>query len=168
MTAVHRGAVDGTGLRIGVVVSRFNSVVTERLLAGALDALRKHGVADDAIEVVHVPGAFELPLPAKLLATVGRFDAVVCLGAVVRGETPHFDFISAAAVNELARLAVDSGRPVALGVLTTDSIEQALARAGGRHGNKGSEAAETALEMANLCTVLREAAPRTETKMQTS
>lgn len=143
-------SLDGGGLRIAVVVSRFNGVVTERLLTGALDALREHGVPDDHVEVLHVPGAFELPLPVKLLADAGRVDAVVCLGAVVRGETPHFEYISAAVVSELERLMVDHGVPVALGVLTTETVEQALERSGGRHGNKGREAAETAIEMANL------------------
>jgi 6,7-dimethyl-8-ribityllumazine synthase len=142
--------LEGRGLRVAVVVSRFNSVVTERLLTGALDALREHGVADDHVEVVHVPGAFELPLPVKLLADAGRVDAAVCLGAVVRGETPHFEYISAAVVSELERLMVEHGVPVALGVLTTETVEQALERSGGRHGNKGREAAETAIEMANL------------------
>jgi 6,7-dimethyl-8-ribityllumazine synthase len=141
---------NGEGLRIAVVVSRFNSVVTERLLAGAREALRAHGVGDESVEVVEVPGAFELPLPAKLMADSGRFDAVVCLGAVVRGETPHFEYISAAVVAELARLMVDHGVPVSLGVLTTNDIEQALERSGGKHGNKGAEAALTAIEMANL------------------
>jgi 6,7-dimethyl-8-ribityllumazine synthase len=142
--------LEGRGLRVAVVVSRFNSVVTERLLTGALDALREHGVADDHVEVVHVPGAFELPLPVKLLADAGRVDAAVCLGAVVRGETPHFEYISAAVVSELERLMVEHGVPVALGVLTTETVEQALERSGGRHGSKGREAAETAIEMANL------------------
>jgi 6,7-dimethyl-8-ribityllumazine synthase len=144
-------SLSGEGLRIAVVVSRFNSVVTERLLAGAREALRKHGVAEDCVEIVHVPGAFELPLPAKLMADSGRFDAIVCLGAVVRGETRHFEYISAAVVAELNRLMVDHGIPISLGVLTTDNVEQALQRSGGGHGNKGVEAAETAIEMANLC-----------------
>jgi 6,7-dimethyl-8-ribityllumazine synthase len=140
----------GDGLRIAVVVSRFNSVVTERLLAGAREALRGQGVAEASVEVVEVPGAFELPLPAKLMADSGRFDAIVCLGAVVRGETPHFEYISAAVVTELNRVMVDHGIPVSLGVLTTNDIEQALERSGGKHGNKGAEAVLTAIEMANL------------------
>jgi 6,7-dimethyl-8-ribityllumazine synthase len=142
--------LSGEGLRIAVVVSRFNSIVTERLLAGARQALREQGVGDASVEVVEVPGAFELPLPAKLMADSGRFDAIVCLGAVVRGETPHFEYISAAVVAELNRVMVDHGIPVTLGVLTTNDIEQALERAGGRHGNKGAEAVLTAIEMANL------------------
>lgn len=151
----YKGRIDGTGLRIGVVVSRFNSVVTDRLLAGALEALRSHGLRDDDIEVVHVPGAFEIPLAARWLADRGQLDAIVCLGAVVRGETPHFEYIAAAAVNEISRLSATSGLPIALGVLTTNNIEQALARATGGHGNKGYEAATTALEMANLKLLLR-------------
>ena len=142
--------LNGDGLRIAVVVSRFNSIVTERLLVGARQALREHGVSDASVEVVEVPGAFELPLPAKLMADSGRFDAIVCLGAVVRGETPHFEYISAAVVAELNRVMVDHGIPVTLGVLTTNDIEQALERAGGKHGNKGAEAVLTAIEMANL------------------
>jgi 6,7-dimethyl-8-ribityllumazine synthase len=142
--------LSGEGLRIAVVVSRFNSIVTERLLAGARQALREQGVGDASVEVVEVPGAFELPLPAKLMADSGRFDAIVCLGAVVRGETPHFEYISAAVVAELNRVMVDHGIPVTLGVLTTNDLEQALERAGGRHGNKGAEAVLTAIEMANL------------------
>jgi 6,7-dimethyl-8-ribityllumazine synthase len=141
---------NGEGLRIAVVVSRFNNIVTERLLGGALAALREHGVAESSVEVVEVPGAFELPLPAKLMADSGQFDAIVCLGAVVRGETPHFEYISAAVVAELNRVMVDHGIPVSLGVLTTNDIEQALERAGGKHGNKGAEAVVTAIEMANL------------------
>jgi 6,7-dimethyl-8-ribityllumazine synthase len=142
--------LNGEGLRIAIIVSRFNSIVTERLLDGARQALRENGVGDSAVQVVEVPGAFELPLPAKLMADSGRFDAIVCLGAVVRGETPHFEYISAAVVSELNRIMVDYGIPVTLGVLTTNDIEQALERAGGKHGNKGAEAVLTALEMANL------------------
>ena len=141
---------DGSRLRIGVAVSRFNSVVTERLLEGALEALKKHGVADDAIEVAHVSGAFELPLLADMYARSQRLDAIVALGAVVRGETPHFDMIATWVVAELGRLGTQYHLPIALGVLTTDTLEQALERAGGAHGNKGAEAAVVAIEMANL------------------
>lgn len=150
MTKKYRGKLDGSGLRIGVVVSRFNGVVTERLLAGALDALRRHGVAEEDIEVAEVPGAFEIPLPAKQLAASGRVDAVVCLGAVIRGETPHFDYICTSLFPALTRLIIEERLPVALGVLSTNTIEQALERSGGTHGNKGAEAAEAAIEMANL------------------
>ena len=145
-----KGTVDGHGMRIGVVVSRFNGVVTERLLAGALKALGEHGVAETAIEVVHVPGAFELPLPVELFASGGRVDAVVCLGAVVRGETPHFEYISSTVFDQIGALMVRHQLPVALGVLTTETVEQALERSGGRHGNKGHDAAVTAIEMVNV------------------
>ncbi|MDX2170703.1 MAG: 6,7-dimethyl-8-ribityllumazine synthase [Deltaproteobacteria bacterium] len=150
MATTHPTSLDGAGLRVGVVVSRFNQVVTERLLQGALDSLRGHGVADAAIEVAHVPGAFELPLAASLLAASQRIDAVVCLGAIVQGETPHFDMIAPWVVAELGRLSVQYRVPMGLGVLTTHTLEQALERAGGRHGNKGVDAAEAALELANL------------------
>ncbi len=148
------GKVEGAGLRVGVVVSRFNSVVTERLLAGGLEALRRHGVADDAVTVVHVPGAFEIPLPTQSLAASGRLDAVVCLGAVIRGETPHFDFIAQWVVGEVGRLMVMHRVPIALGILTTNTVEQALERSGGQHGNKGYDAVLTAIEMANLQKIL--------------
>ncbi len=150
MARTLEGKLDGAGLRIGVVASRFNSVITERLLSGALDALRRHGVLEEAIEVAHVPGAFEIPLLAELMASSGRFDAVVCLGALVKGETPHFDFIAGWAVSEIGRLMLAHRVPVALGILTTNSVEQALERSGAKHGNKGYDAAMTAIEMANL------------------
>lgn len=143
-------SLDGAALRVGIVVSRFNSVVTERLLEGALDGLKRHGVAEAAIDLAHVPGAFELPLIAESYARSGRIDTVVCLGAVVRGETPHFDMIAQWVVAELGRLSTAHRLPMALGVLTTDTIEQALERAGGTHGNKGYDAALVAIEMANL------------------
>ena len=143
-------SLDGAALRVGIVVSRFNSVVTERLLEGALDGLTRHGVAESAIDLAHVPGAFELPLIAESYARSGRIDTVVCLGAVVRGETPHFDMIAQWVVAELGRLSTAHRLPMALGVLTTDTIEQALERAGGKHGNKGYDAALVAIEMANL------------------
>ena len=141
---------NGDGLRIGIALARFNRAVTDRLLAGALEALAAHGVADDAIDVASVPGAFELPIAAARLATGGQFEALACLGAVVKGETPHFDMIAQWVVAELGRLSVQHGIPVALGVLTTNTVEQALARAGGAHGNKGYDAALVAIEMANL------------------
>ena len=150
MSRRFESSLDGSALRVGVVVSRFNGVVTEQLLEGALDCLRRNGVADKHIEVASVPGAFELPLVAALMAASGRVDAVVCLGAVVKGETPHFDMIAQWVVSEIGRLSVAHRVPMALGVLTTNSIEQALERAGGRHGNKGCDAALAAIEMANL------------------
>ncbi|MGH7787528.1 MAG: 6,7-dimethyl-8-ribityllumazine synthase [Candidatus Binatia bacterium] len=150
MTKRYTRSLDGSGLRIGVVASRFNEVVTDRLLEGALAALAQHGVPADRIEVAQVPGAFELPVIAELMAVRGQVEAVVCLGAIVQGETPHFDMIAHWVVAELGRLSVAHRLPIALGVLTTNTLEQALERAGGRHGNKGAEAAEVALEMANL------------------
>lgn len=157
---VHEGTRDGAGLRIGIVASRFNAAVTERLLSGAIEALRRRGIAESNIEVVRVAGAFEIPLAAHELAETGRVDAIVCIGAVVRGETPHFDYIAASVVSEIARLSVLHGLPMTLGVLTTDSMEQALARSGGGHGNKGEEAAVTAVEMATLCRRLRHSRPQ--------
>jgi 6,7-dimethyl-8-ribityllumazine synthase len=125
------------------------------LLAGAIEGLKRHGVAESDIDIVKVPGAFEIPACAQALAVSGRFDALVCLGAVVRGDTPHFDFIAASVVNEVGRLVVQHELPMALGVLTTNTMDQALARSGSGHGNKGYEAAVTALEMANVCRDLK-------------
>jgi 6,7-dimethyl-8-ribityllumazine synthase len=144
----------GEGLRVGVAVARFNRAVTDALLAGAVEALTRHGVAEDAIDVVTVPGAFELPLCAQRLAESGRYDALVCLGAIVRGETPHFDFVAGEAARGLGAAATRFDMPVAFGVLTTDTMEQALARAGGTHGNKGYDAAVTALEMVQVLRAL--------------
>jgi 6,7-dimethyl-8-ribityllumazine synthase len=145
-----QGTPDGEGLRIGIALARFNQAVTDRLLAGALEALAKYGVAEDAIDVATVPGAFELPLCAQRLAGAGRYDALVCLGAVVRGETPHFDFVAGEAARGIADVARRHDLPVAFGLLTTDTLEQAMARAGGERGNKGYEAAVTALEMVQV------------------
>jgi 6,7-dimethyl-8-ribityllumazine synthase len=147
---VHEGSLEGRGRRVAVAVSRFNEVVTRPLLDGALAALRRHGLADQDIDVVWVPGAFELPLAAGRLAASDRFDAVVCLGAVIRGETAHFDLVAQQCAAGISQAAVDTGVPCAFGVLATDTLEQALDRAGGKHGNKGWEAAVTALEMTGL------------------
>ncbi len=155
MPRSHAQNLHGAALHVGVVCSRFNSVVTERLLAGALDGLRECKVADDAVELAHVPGAFEIPVVAAQMVTSGRLDAIVCLGAVIRGETAHFDFIADWAVSEVGRLMVAHRVPIALGILTTNSVEQGLERSGGRHGNKGHESALTAVEMANLMQSLR-------------
>jgi 6,7-dimethyl-8-ribityllumazine synthase len=151
---VH-GSPNGEGLRIGVAVARFNQGVTDRLLAGALEGLVRHGVAEDAIDVATVPGAFELPLCAQRLAATGRYDAIVCLGAVVRGETPHFEFVAAESARGIGEVALRADVPIAFGVLTTDTIEQALARAGGDRGNKGYEAAVTALEMVQVLRIVQ-------------
>ena len=148
------GAVEGTGLRFGIVVSRFNRSVTAPLLAGALEALAAHGVAEGDVVVAHVPGAFEIPFAAQELARRGRYDALICLGAVVRGETPHFDYICAEVTRGVGRIVEQQRIPVGFGVLTTDTIEQALARAGDGRGNKGYEAAVTAIEMAQLARLL--------------
>src|SRR5437868_5290200 len=144
------GSLEGTGLRVGIVVARFNRSVTEGLLIGALDALARHGVADDDIAVVHVPGAFEVPFAARRLAGAGIYDALVCLGAVVRGETPHFEYIATEVTRGIGRIIADHRLPIAFGMLTTDTIEQALERSGAGHGNKGYESAVTAIEMAQL------------------
>jgi 6,7-dimethyl-8-ribityllumazine synthase len=142
--------VAGAGLRVGIALARFNQAVTQGLLDGALTALVEHGVAEDAVDVATVPGAFELPICAQRLAATGRYDALVCLGAVVRGDTPHFDYVAGAAADGIGRVALRHDLPVAFGLLTTDSMEQALSRAGGDHGNKGYDAAVTALEMVAL------------------
>ena len=144
------GKVDGKALRIAIVVARFNRTVTGGLLDGALEALREHGVADDAIDVLHVPGAFEITVAASEAGRTGRYAAVICLGAVVRGETPHFEFIAREVSRGVSEAACRHSVPMAFGVLTTDTMAQALARAGEGHGNKGLEAATTALEMAGL------------------
>jgi 6,7-dimethyl-8-ribityllumazine synthase len=144
------GTPSGTGLRVAIVVSRFNRSVTSQLLAGAVEGLTGHGVADERIDVFHVPGAFEITLAAERCAATRAYDVIVCLGAVVRGETPHFEFIAREVSRGVNDVACRHGIPVAFGVLTTDTIEQALARAGSGHGNKGFEAAVTALEMASL------------------
>ena len=142
--------LDASGLRFAAVVARFNGDVTERLLEGAHKCFAEHGVAESALEVMYVPGAFELPLGAQMLAGEGSYDAIVALGCVVRGGTPHFEYICHAAASGLQRVALDTGVPIAFGVLTTDDFAQAEARAGGAEGNKGYDAAQTAIEMAVL------------------
>lgn len=144
------GSMNGKGRRFAIVVSRFNELVTDRLLAGAQACLEQHDVASDDVVVYSVPGAWELPLAADRILRAGGFDGVVALGCVIRGETPHFDYVSSGATNGLLRVALDHGAPVAFGVLTTDDTAQAMARAGGKAGNKGWEAALTVLEMADL------------------
>jgi 6,7-dimethyl-8-ribityllumazine synthase len=144
------GKLDASGLSFGILVSRFNSFISERLLEGALDALLRHGAADDNIVVARVPGAFEIPLAAKKMAESGKFDAVICLGAVIRGATPHFDYVAGEVSKGVAHVSLDAGLPIIFGVLTTDSIEQAIERAGTKAGNKGFDAAVTAMETVNL------------------
>ena len=144
------GVLDAKGLKFAIVVSRFNDFICDRLLGGALDALRRHGASDDDIEIFRVPGAFEIPLTAKVLSKNSKYDAIICLGAVIRGSTPHFEYISAEVSKGIATVSLDSEKPVAFGVLTTDTVEQAIERAGTKAGNKGWEAALSAIEMANL------------------
>ncbi|HHU6749418.1 TPA: 6,7-dimethyl-8-ribityllumazine synthase [Staphylococcus pseudintermedius] len=144
------GQLNGKGLKVGVVVSRFNDLITGRLLDGAQDALRRHQVAEDDVDVAYVPGAFELPIVAKKMAQTGKYDAVVTLGCVIRGATSHYDYVCNEAAKGIAKASDDTGIPVIFGVLTTENIEQAIERAGTKAGNKGAEAAVGAIEMANL------------------
>ncbi|GFO57280.1 6,7-dimethyl-8-ribityllumazine synthase [Geomonas sp. Red276] len=144
------GKLNAEGLKFGIVVGRFNSFIGERLLEGALDALIRHGASDADITVVRVPGAFEIPLAAKKLVAKGELDGVICLGAVIRGSTPHFDYVASEVSKGIAHVSLDSGIPVAFGVLTTDTIEQAIERAGTKAGNKGFDAAMTVIETASL------------------
>ena len=150
MTKVFEGHLVGNGLKFGIVVGRFNEFITHKLLGGALDALKRHGVEEDDIELAWVPGAFEVPLVAKKMAGLKRYDAVICLGAIIRGATPHFDYVAAEVSKGVAKVGLDSDLPVVFGVITADTIEQAIERAGTKAGNKGWDAANTALEMANL------------------
>ena len=155
MSQAIEGDFSARGLKFAVVVARFNSFITDRLLAGAMDALTRSGAKAEDIEVVKVPGSWELPLAAKTLAGLKRHDAIIALGAVIRGETPHFDHVATQAANGLAAVSLETGVPVAFGVLTTNTIEQAIDRAGGKSGNKGYDAALTGIEMANLLRRLR-------------
>ncbi|MCR6096583.1 6,7-dimethyl-8-ribityllumazine synthase [Salipaludibacillus agaradhaerens] len=150
MGHTYEGHLVGTGLKIGIVVGRFNEFITGKLLGGAEDALRRHGVANDDVDVAWVPGAFEIPLIAKKMADSGKYDAVITLGTVIRGSTPHFDYVCGEVSKGVASISLSSGIPVIFGVLTTDTIEQAIERAGTKAGNKGWEAAAGAIEMANL------------------
>ncbi len=147
---VHQGHLNAEGKRFALVASRYNEVITNRLIQGAEDCLLRHGACAEDIEVFRTPGSFEIPLVARKVAAGGKFHAVVCLGAIIRGETPHFDFVASEAARGVARAAVDTGVPVIFGIVTTDTVEQAIDRAGGRAGNRGAEAALGAIEMANL------------------
>ena len=155
MPKFHDAKLIAEGKKFALVVSRFNDFITEKLLSGALDALIRSGAADEDIEVVRVPGAFEIPLVAKKMAKTNRFDAVICLGAVIRGSTPHFDYISAEVSKGVALVGMESEIPVIFGVITTDTIEQAIERAGTKAGNKGWSAAISAVEMANLFEIIK-------------
>jgi len=150
MGNVFEGKLDGKGLRVGIVVSRFNNLITERLLEGALDRLRRSNVADEAIDVCRVPGAFEVPKAAKAMAEAGRYDGIVALSAVIRGATPHFEYVASEVSKGLARVNLDAPVPVAFGVITADTIDQAIERAGSKAGNKGAQAAESLIEMVNV------------------
>lgn len=154
MAPVLEGDTDGRGMSIAVVVSRFNQALTEKLLAGALEALGKCGIDSDSVDVVWVPGSFELPPAAKRLAESGRYDAIACLGCVLRGETPHFDYVAGQAATGIARVGLDTGVPIAFGVITADTLQQAVERAGGSSGNKGFDAVMTAVRMANLMKII--------------
>lgn len=147
---IIEGKLDGTGLKLAIVVSRFNSFITEQLLLGALDGLKRHGVKDGDITVIKVPGAYEIPLVCKNVAAKKQYDAVIALGAVIRGNTPHFDYVASEVAKGVAQVTLESGTPVIFGVLTTDTIEQAIERAGTKAGNKGYDAAVNAIEMAKL------------------
>ncbi len=149
------GNLDAKGLTCGIIVSRFNSFICERLLEGAIDALVRHGANDADITVARVPGAFEIPLAAQTMAATRKYDVVICLGAVIRGSTPHFDYVAAEVSKGIASVSLAGGVPIAFGVLTTDTIEQAVERAGTKAGNKGFEAAMTAIETANLLKALK-------------
>ena len=156
MPRTLEGSLDATGARFGLVVSRFNDLLTGRLLEGALDCLTRHGARDEDITVVKVPGSWEIPFASERLAVSGKYDAVIALGVLIRGATPHFDYIAAEAAKGLAHAAMATGVPVAFGVLTTDTLEQAIERAGSKAGNKGWQAAQAAIEMVQLYRALKE------------
>jgi len=147
---IYEGKLISHGLKFGIVIARFNEFIGGKLLSGALDALNRHGAEEDNIEIAWVPGAFEIPLTAKKMAKSKKYDAVICLGAVIRGSTPHFDYVSSEVSKGIAHVSLETEIPVVFGVLTTDTIEQAIERAGTKGGNKGFDAAVTAIEMANL------------------
>jgi len=154
MTRTLEGKLDAAGLRFAIIVSRFNSFIGDRLVEGALDALHRHGADPAAITLVRVPGAFEIPLVAKRLAAKGQYDALICLGAVIRGATPHFDYVASEVSKGIATVSLESQLPIAFGILTTETIEQAIERAGTKAGNKGFDAAVSVIEMVNLLKVL--------------
>lgn len=159
MGRVFEGTLVGADFSFGIVVSRWNEFITSKLLGGAQDALRRHGVDEARVDVTWVPGSFEIPLVAQRLARSGRYDAVICLGAVIRGATPHFDYVASEVAKGVANTALATGVPVLFGVLTTDSIEQAIERAGAKAGNKGFEAAVGAIEMASLLRAIDASSP---------
>lgn len=150
MAKFFEGNLRADGKKFGIVLSRFNSFIAEKLLEGALDTLLRSGAGDDDIEVARVPGAYEIPLVAQRMARSGKYDAVICLGVIIRGATPHFDFVANEAAKGIAQVGMDTGLPIIFGVLTTDTIEQAIERAGSKAGNKGADCAVAAVEMVNL------------------
>ncbi len=150
MARIFEGKVQAEGLKIAIIISRFNDFISERLLGGATDALLRHGASEKHIDVYKTPGAFEIPLVAKRVASRGKYDAVICLGAVIRGATPHFEYVSAEVSKGIAQVGLETGVPLIFGILTTDTIEQAIERAGTKAGNKGWDAALAAIEMVNL------------------
>lgn len=150
MVRKYEGNLNAKGLKFGILVSRFNDLITERLLEGSLDCLRRHGANDDDISIYYVPGSFEMPLLAKKVASSGKINAVIALSCIIRGETPHFDYIASEVTKGLAKASMDSSIPVAFGIITADTLEQAVNRAGAKTGNKGFQAALSAIEMANL------------------
>ena len=150
MTKVYEGKLTGENIKVGIINGRFNEFISGKLLDGALDGLKRHGVKEEDIEVAWVPGSFEIPLTAQKMANSDKYDGVICLGAVIRGETPHFNYVSSEVAKGVAKVGLDTDVPVIFGVLTTDTIEQAISRAGTKSGNKGYEAAESLIEMVNL------------------
>jgi len=152
--ATYEGKLDASNRRFGLVVGRFNEFLTGKLLEGAIDCLKRHGADDANISVAHVPGAWEIPYVANKMAMSGNYDAVICIGAIIRGDTPHFDFIAAEASKGIAKAAMESGRPVIFGLVTADTLEQAVERSGTKAGNKGWDAAQSAIEMVNLYDVI--------------
>jgi len=147
---IIEGKLSAEGLKFGIIVGRFNSFITERLLEGAIDCILRHGGSKENIEIVKVPGSFEIPLTAKKLAKSGKYDAVICLGAVIRGSTPHFDYVANEVTKGIAQVSLETEIPISYGILTTDTIEQAVERAGAKMGNKGFDAAMVAIEMVNV------------------
>lgn len=154
--AKYEGDLLGSGLRVGIVVSRFNELLSSRLLGGAIDALNRHGVAEDDVDVAWVPGAFEIPLVAGKMASSGKYDVVLALGVVIRGGTPHFEYVAAEVSKGIAKISLDTGVPVSFGVITADTIEQAVERAGTKHGNKGWDAALAGIETAKVLRAIAE------------
>ena len=150
MPKTYEGKLTAEGLRFGIVASRFNEFITGKLLEGALDAIRRHGASENEVEIAWTPGSFEVPLVAKKMAESGKYDSVICLGAVIRGATSHYDYVASEAAKGVAQAGMATGVPIIFGILTTENIEQAIERAGTKAGNKGFEAAEAAIEMANL------------------